>query len=294
MSQLYLTPAMLRQSDTGIDWDSIVQNHDDDSVTMAEISNLCLRASELCDLEAGQVLRATTDTEQLDAPSDRCTPVTGARFLRRVRAVLSRWPVTSIVSIGVAPAESFPWTFQQVPAGHWGIRNQSADINNLTGSNMIEFEAGWVDWAMGREGYVVQIDYVNGWPNAILTGGPYAPGNTSLQVDDVTGCAGEVLTIVDGAATEIVTCSATSGASGAGTLTTSPVQYAHQAGVIITALPSVVQQAAIYYAADIALSRGATTIGLKPMGGAEDATHQKSPDFKDEADAIMAKFKRVI
>ena len=112
----------------------------------------------------------------------------------------------------------------------------------------------------------------------------YAPGVTSLNIDDVTAMAGAGPTIFDGSLTETVGISTVIANSpvqvlpglyatiGEGVVTlSSPTRLPHYgtlpASVIVTALPANVRLAAYYYAGAEAMQRGATAFTVQAMPG---------------------------
>ena len=291
MSTPYITPAMLLQADTGIDWSTIVPGHTNDSVTDAEQANICWRATETADLFCNQVLRATLDAETVDAPGERAVLLPNGT----ARLFLSRWPVIYLASVQVAISD-FPPTWNSLPPGSYRVRNLSTDTVSGAGAYSIDIAPGYVSWMGGRYGYQIQVEYINGWPHASTTASALA-GATSLVIDDVTGfLAGQEFTIYDGANTERLVVASASSQSGPGTVTlVGPTAYAHAAGVLATALPAAIQQACIYIATYIALTRGATAVAIPPVRGLTESGQGK-PDrwLMDEAERRLQPYRRVV
>ena len=90
------------------------------------------------------------------------------------------------------------------------------------------------------------------------------PG-TNSAANSTTGAIG---VIYDGASQETITCTAASATAGPGTLTlASPTTYAHNAGVMVSALPAdAIWASALFTGAD-ALTRGATTTTVRSLPG---------------------------
>lgn len=94
---------------------------------------------------------------------------------------------------------------------------------------------------------LVKVTHVAGWPNTTLTNNPGVAA-TSITVADGSGFApalGSVVAddrvrIIDGEFTETVTVTAVNGL----TLTVTPLQNAHSAGAVVSALPGDLKEAA--------------------------------------------------
>lgn len=299
----YVTPQMLVNAPTGISWDTIPDPKATESAKIAEQTNIAWRAHGMVDTYCNQPLRATVDAEQLYGPGDMRVQTDQQGI---VHILLSRWPVTSIVSAKYSLAASFPRQWQTIPVDQFDFDEallpavgSSAPGASAVGPSGVYLAPGYIDWrGGGRRGYTLQLTYTNGWPHAGITSDA-AVGATSLAVDDVTGFAGADSMIYDGGSTEDILVSAIQGGvtTGPGTLTlATPLQYAHQAtdpsGALISALPPTIQQATILFACYLALVRGATATTVPLMPGGEE--HQGAPDFATEAEILLAPFKRVL
>ena len=138
------------------------------------------------------MLRATADTEQISGPDYRVTVMTG---VGNGRVILSRWPILSITQVQVAPNGVFPRQWTTVPAGYYDIEHPVIGIygsvapSQFGGRRAVNVIApGYVNWCGGRNGVLLRISYINGWPHTSLTS-DVAIGATSLPVDDCTGWA---------------------------------------------------------------------------------------------------------
>lgn len=109
---------------------------------------------------------------------------------------------------------------------------------------------------------IVQVSYVNGWPNT-LTSSAATAGASTLGVTSALGIyPGTVLTVYDGASTEQVQV-APSYTLGALTLPlTAPLAFAHAAGVSVSSLPPKVKEAAILLTTALIQTRGNDAIIL--------------------------------
>ncbi|MDE2100386.1 MAG: hypothetical protein KGL39_24250 [Patescibacteria group bacterium] len=298
----YINQAILVNAPTGIDWATLVDGHTSltDPVVMSAIQQLCQESTGLIDTHCNQMLRATQDTEEFTPPEDRCSV---NRRNGNVRALLSRTPVIAITSVQYSP-NIYPLTFTVVPTNQYRVHNPSPDIYSAAGAYMFDMGSGYVDWSLDREGYVLQVAYLNGYPHCGLTA-PSTTTSSTLTVDDITGwTAGTTGTIYDpsisgGSGTETFAVASTSPASATGngptagtvTLTANPA-YAHATGTIVSALPPTVMRAGIYLASDIAMSKGVSYIDIKPMGGPTEEHAGRPSDLRDEAYTILNPFVR--
>ena len=253
-----------------------------------------------------QVLRATVDPENVSGPDYRLTIQNGTG---NGRILLSRWPILSILSVQVSPNAAFPRQWAPIPTGQWDLEvpvigqyGSIAPAASADGGQAILIPPGWVTWGLGRNGWLVRVSYINGWPHTSLTAAVTA-GTQTLPVDDCTGWAitsewgqtGAAGIVYDSGFQETVQCTAASVTSGPGNLTiASPLNYAHNAGVMVTSLPQSVIGAVILFSAAEALTRGATstTVHSIPGGGASGG---KGPeDLIGEGELLLHPLRRSI
>lgn len=299
----YVTPAMLTKAPTGISWSSIPGRNATEAQQAAEQQNLCVRATAMVDGYCNQPLRATVDTETVEGPGTfRCQigPSGAARLL------LSRSPVTSVVSGQISGAAAFPPAYTAI-AGNmfrvekplFGVYGTSAPSAAGEGGQAVLLAPGYVSWGFGRGSSLVQVTYVNGWPHGSLTAA-VSKGATSIVVDDITGWLGAVGTIHDGSSQETVAVSAvtptTTGAiSGPGTLTlASGLLYDHAAGTLVTTLPGTVIQATILFCVAQALQRGATATTVQVQPGAQSGGAREPAGVMTDAELLIHAYRRVI
>lgn len=274
----------------------------------AEQANICARATAQADSYCNQVLRATLDTEIQEGPDYR---ITMQKDTGNTRFILQRWPVLDIVSLQVSP-NIFPRQYISVPAGMFdieqpviGLYGSAAPSSAGGGGQSIVFAPGYVNWSMGRRGFIVKCQYVNGWPHTSLTTVAIS-GATSISVDDCTGWAitsetqgstGCVGTIYDSGNQEVVSVSGASTVAGPGTLfLRSPLQFNHNSGTMVSTLPQSVIWAVILLGSSMALTRGATSTTVQAIpGGGGMASGAKGPmDLAGEAELLLNPFRRVI
>ena len=306
----YVTPDILVNAPTGISWSTIPPGRDvTPAQRYAEQSNICQRATGMVDSYCNQVLRATFDTEVFRGPNFRVTVMSGSR---NGRIILQRWPVLGVSSIQIAPDAVFPRQWTTIPAGHYeveyppiGVYGTSAPSAAGEGGQSIIVESGWINWRLGRTGWVIQVQYYNGWPHCGLTAS-VAAGSTTIAVDDCTGWAlasafsgvtGAVGTFYDSGQQETAQVTASSATSGPGTLTlAAPLAFSHVKGVLFSTLPQSVMWAVTMYGAAIALTRGSTSTTVQSIpGGGASSGGVKSPDgMMGSAQQLLKPFQRVI
>ena len=254
-----------------------------------------------------QVLRATFDTEQVSGPDYRVTIQGGTG---NGRVILSRWPILSITQVQVAPNSVFPRQWTTLPAGYYDIEQPNIGMYGSTtaadsggGGQSIVISPGYVNWSSGRNGVLLRISYLNGWPHCSTTS-PVAIGATSVPVDDCTGWAatgefgltGASGIIYDSGQQESIQVTASSVISGPGNLTlASPLTFGHAAGVMVTTLPQSVIWATILFASAQALTRGATSTTIHQIPGTGSGAGAKAAeDLVSEGELLLHSLRRTI
>ena len=288
---------------------------------MAEIWNMCARATSRVDSYTNQILRATVDTELLHGPDYRVTvgPASGGAYPtpywgnsapQNARLILSRWPVLSVTGVKTCPNNLWPRTWTSVTAGYFepevpsiGLYGSAAPAGSADGGQAILVGGGFIDWSYGRNGWAIQVTYINGWPHASLTSA-VAAGATSLPVNDCTGWAvenyfdtytGATGRIDDSGQQEAVHVTASSVTTGPGNLTlSSALNYPHEAGTLVTTMPASVQQACIYFAAAEALTRGATSTTIHAVGGGAQSSDKGAEDLIAEGELLLHAYRRTV
>jgi len=303
----YCTPNELIAAPTGISWSTIPPyKGTTPAQNVAEQLNMLMRATAQCDLYTNQVLRATLDTEQISGPDFRVTIQTGSQ---NGRVILSRWPILSITQIQVAPNNMFPRQWTTLPAGYYdiehpviGVYGSIAPSDSGDGGQSIVISPGYVNWANGRNGVLLRVSYVNGWPHCSLTGN-VAAGAMTIPVDDCTGWAitgefgvtGAAGTIYDSGQQEGVQVTAASATSGPGTLTlSSALTFGHAAGVMVTSLPQSVIWATILFASAQALTRGSTSTTVHNIPGTGASGEKSAADLIGDAEMLLHPLRRTI
>lgn len=316
----YISPATLTQASTGVDYSSIPATPNfDPQANNSELWNICQRATAMADQYCNQVLRATLDTEVMRGPDYRVTvgPQAGGAYPTpywgnagsNARMIMSRWPVLAVNGIKVSP-NNFPRNWVTVPANNYepelppyGIFNSVAPGDDAYGGQAIIMGAGYVGWNYGRNGYVLQVSYTNGWPHTSLT--TVAPaGAETISVADTTGWAvsnyedtvtGATGVFKDGGQQEAGSVVSASTTSGPGTLTlSSPLQFTHQGGVVFSTLPGAIEQACILFGAGQALVRGATTTTIHAIGGHAQSSGADFSELNLEGEILLHPFRRSV
>lgn len=278
----YITPEVLINAPTGIDWTTIPNRRSGPREQAAEQANICLRATGIVEGYANQVLRATQDVEFFTGPDWNVT-VQNQTGVGRV--LMSRWPILQIVSGQVSAAFQFPRVWKTIPADQMDIEKppiglfgaaQAADVPD--GGQHILLAPGLVNWDLGRWGWRYQFVTVTGWPHTSLTASAVT-GATTVTVDDCTGWAPSVFDPIDqqfgatgifydGYRQEVAQVTASSVTTGPGTLTLStPLAWDHDSGVLFTAMSRSVMNATIDVSSALALERGASATVVQSVSG---------------------------
>ena len=302
----YIVPGQLtNQFPTGVSWQSIPTNSASAAMKYAAQINICQMATAMADAKANQVLRATTQTEQLFGPGGyRVNSLQSGN----TRLLLSQWPILSVSAIQCAPSNVFPLQWTQVTTGAWLVERppllvgpSSAASDSGTGGQAVQMGAGFIG-GWGRGSYVIETTYIAGWSHAGITVDA-SPGDQTLNVDDCTGwappaaggqgCSGVIYDQLGNQ--ESISCLASSATAGPGVLTlSSALMYAHDAGITVSALPGQIQWATALYAASLALTRGATATKIQDIAGTGGASASGAMDLQKQADMLIKPFSRVV
>src|SRR5215469_1485349 len=113
----YLTPELLSQFPLGISWSSIPAPNSTSAQNYAALQEICAIATGRADTAGNNVLRATTQPEQLIGPDFRVTIQPNGTC----RLLLSQRPILQVTQIQVACAATFPPQWVTVTTGLWRV-----------------------------------------------------------------------------------------------------------------------------------------------------------------------------
>jgi hypothetical protein len=319
----YISPLTLQTAPTGIDWSTVGEMTADPSPAenVNEMWAMAARATSRVDGFCNQVLRATADVELVHGPDYRMTvgpasggswptPYWGRTTAQNARIILSRWPVLAVTGVKTCPNGLWPRQWIAVPSGFFepmvppiGLYGSVAPGGSAEGGQAILVGGGFINWCYGRNGWAVEVSYLNGWPHCSLSAAALA-GDTTISVNDCTGWAlqdfyqtytGATGRVVDSGQQEAIHVTASSVTAGPGTLTlSSALHYPHQPGTIVTTMPASVEQACILFAASEALTRGATSTTIHAVGGGAQSSDGGAKALAEEAELLIHPFRRTV
>ena len=306
---------MLVNAPTGTSWSIIPFPKATSQQQLNEQTNICFRATSIVDGYCNQVLRSTIDNELMNGPGNYRTNYRTSTGETRI--VLSRWPITSILAVQWTPTSTYPRTannWQTIPTGMYdierpvlGLYASSAPTGSGDGGQSITIAPGFGGWQMGREGFRYLVSYTNGWPHTSLTA-PATAGQSTLQVDDVTGWLNAAGTIYDDTFREAVQVTGVTAntpfalpnnigtvPAGPGTITLSqPLQFNHAAGIVVSSLPGSILWATLLHATAQALEAGITSVSIQNMPGSVTTGGKGTHDLLLEADLLLSPYRRLI
>ena len=258
--QPYITTTEFRRSPIGasIDVDNLVPNGNYLSQEAA-LQELIVMASAEADnitLGATGTLCATQNIEQ-----GRFRPNRQGFFVIHPQF----WPILEVNSFSIGPTPGDVTSITVDSTTCWIEDRQFT----MTGGAWTTTSAGPLDFgAIRSQTNIPQFctySYVNGFFNQFISAS-VATGATSLTVPAATGLyAGSVFTIWDGAITEQVQV-ASSYTTGTTIPLTHATQYAHAAGVNVSALPGTIKQAVIHLVVAAVKQRGDGGLVINEIG----------------------------
>jgi hypothetical protein len=275
----YLTPAEYQTAPTAVDASNLVEGGAV-SANFYELNSVIARASSWADDIVMQGPGCIAATRDIDGPKRLRVSRWGTiRFPCRFRPILE----VDAISIGPTPSLMTAVTAAQAadlvigPAGVLEIPLQSLS----TGVNGISTSLG--------NGYaidsrpLVQVTYVNGYPNTTLTAAVTA-GATILSLPNVVGIdPGTQLTIYDDyAMNEQVTVGAGYVYGSSTVPLASPLLGSHTAGVSVSALPPKVKQAVISLTSCLIKTRGNLAMVMASINGGAGTIEDKTDGAVDD------------
>lgn len=302
----YVNAEILMSAPTGIAWSTIGSScgKPTQAQQLAEVTNICARASAMVDSICNSTLRATLDSEIMTGPGDFRFQIQPSG---RARMVMSRLPILSVVGGQWCPAGTFPPNWTTIAANMFrverpviGTYGTTAPNGSGDGGQSILLAPGIVGWGFGRSAYDVEVFYINGWPHSSLSV-EAVTGDTTISVDDITGWLGATGVVYSSSGQETIQATAVTpttpnAISGPGVLTLAgPLVYQHVKGTIVSTLSGTVQQATILLCVSQALIRGATATTVQALPGSRSSSGARGPDdLIAEAKQMLAPYKRVI
>jgi hypothetical protein len=317
---------MIKNASVGVPWDQLPYLGASEEAQLQELYAIVWRSTSIVDSYCNGVLRSTIDNETLTGPGTArfgFQQGSGLGFL-----YMRRWPVTAVLGIQMSWNRSFPREWSTIPAGQYDINhpliNMYADTASATapdgGSSILVNPCALYPAAVGGSIYApararqpvrnslrLIVSYTNGWPHTSLTTAADA-GASAIEVDDVTGWTGAAGFMYDGASTEPISVTAVSAISpvelpngigtaqaGPGTLTlASPLAFSHDVGVLTTALPANVLDAAILASAAQVIGQGIQAIAVQTLSGSTSLGGKGVADIEGMYKKLLDPYVRVI
>jgi hypothetical protein len=282
----YLTIQEFKNAPTAVDIDDLI-NAGSQAVQDAELANVIARASSWVDTIVGQVLAATLDTDMLRVR-------VGRDGYMRIHP--RYWPILSVeaLSYGATPQTMTALTtLSSLWVEQMDIVVPTPNIG-WSFSGPLQFTTAMP----GGEVYV-QVQYVNGYPNALLSS-PTIAGATSLPLNSLVGFnPGMTFTVYDNATTgsteTLQVASTFVPTSGAGSLPlAAATANAHSAGVSVSALPPAIKQATVFLTAALLKARGNATVTMGSLSPSSQVAQMDDlgPDV-DRAHQLLWPYRRI-
>lgn len=305
----YITATMLLDGSwpTGVSFASIPPGRTvTDAQRLAAVNTVAAEGTSECDAYCNMPLRCTLTTEVFHGPGDGDVRVTVQNGSGLGRIMLQRLPVLAITNLQVAPNRVFPRQWTTVPSGYYepeypalGLYDSISPSAGGQGGQAILVAPSYINWRLGRNGLVIQVEYYHGWPHASLTAAAVS-GATEISVDDCSGwgittlaATGAVGVIYDGGQQEAFKCSSTSVTAGPGTLTlAAPLTYSHNAGLMVSSFPQDIIWGGALFASAAALTRGATSTTIQEAPGR--GSGASTAALAGEAELKLRPYRRVL
>ena len=281
----YLTLDEFKNAPTAIDIDNLVFNSQDPDVQDSELMNVIARASSWIDTYCNQVLAATVETEQ---QRSRIKADGTIRLHPRYNPIIALLtfnygnPNTQLQSL---PDCSIAW----IEDSQIIVPYASA---STTYSSQGPLQFGFP--TSPRQEVFLNYQYVCGYTNTTIASATAT--QSSITVANGIGfIAGQMLKIYDGMYSENVTVASTYTFGSTTVPLVSALQYTHNAGVSISALPPAIKEAAILVTTAFLKVRGdsamAMAITTRPGGGLDQA--DKLGDEIALAKQLLVPYRRV-
>ena len=247
LSVPYITIQEYKNAPTSVDVTTLVVGGDQAAQDSELLTNI-IRASSWIDTHCFQVISATTDVEQ---KTIRVRPngdlIVATDYFPIVALTDFKYGVDNS-SLNTLPDCSVAWLEDQK------IEIPSQWLTDSSAFNVYSRRGG------AGEKIKVRYTYVNGYANTLIAN-TVSAGATSISVQDGTGItAGHKLPIADGSLTETVTVDSSYVFGSTTVPITSPLLYAHAAGISISAIPAAIKQACILMTSEFLKIRGDSSL----------------------------------
>lgn len=293
MSQRLITALELQEAPTGFSWSDISELGTTSAIEAIEQANVIDRASGIIRGYLDQDPTATIDTETARLGSGSVKAwIDSAGWLW---FKTNRFPILSLTSLkwATVPAGSGGLTYNALTVANVQIYGEDFRLNRL-----VDFSQDWT-WLRNVPGWL-QAVYVNGWPNMLLQSAISAGSNISCTVDTTSGLSsasgaiGNLLTIYDGANTEVITVGSVTDATH---FVAASVANAHTPTstnpVGISALPADLKQGTIWTCLAVARVRGEDAIQMDSSGNIKGAPSGFDGDAWAKAEYVLQPFRRI-
>lgn len=251
----YLTAAEYQTAPTAVDLSALDVTSSSPTAQTAALIRKIAGASSWADRICHQVLAATLDVEQARVRVNRNGV---ARMPLRFKPILE----VDTVSVGLRPSQ-----MTALPASN--AADVVIDFHGIVDIPVLGVSYGTGSAPPGQlsvgDEPLVQVSYVNGYPNTVLASG-VAAGVSSITVTSALGVyPGTTLTVYDGANTEPVTVASTY-TTGTILPLSAPLAFPHAAGISVSALPPAVKEAVICLTSALIKTRGSEAIVMADIG----------------------------
>jgi hypothetical protein len=281
----YLTLDEYKAAPTAIDYNNLVVDSSDPAAQDAELANAIARASSWVDSYCGQVLAATSETEQQRIRFSRDGYLKLHPFYNPVVAVTA-------LSYGTQPNNLVAYS----DCSQAWVENQSVVVPFTAAtqySSAGPLSLGLPASVTGE--MFVKYTYVSGYANTTLSADVTAGSSSFVVVDGLGIVAGSRLTIFDGMATETVTVRSAYTFGSSTVAISGTLQFAHTAGAAVSALPPAVKEATILATTAFLKVRGDYSMTMGVTSSVGQATPNTSSETFDLALAkeLLHSFRRV-
>jgi hypothetical protein len=298
VSTRLITVDELLEAPTGFDWNDVAESAGaTNAVEVIEQGRVIDRASTWA---SSYLFRRPS---RIDATQDTETARV-ARGMTKAWVDRDGWlwfkadifPVLSVVAMqwALAPAGSGALVYNPLAVANLQLYGEGFRVRRVADLSQ--------NWSWLRSGAMVQLTYVNGWPNAVFGGSGIASGsNVTAPVDTTLGMTstpgptgiGQQLKIFDGANSEDVTVSSVTDSTH---VVLASVANAHAAGIGISAVPPDIKWGVILACLHFGRIRGTDAVTFVSGGGGGSTQHSGPKEESDalaEAEAVLDDYRRI-